>query len=853
MKHLKNLICLLFILVQVLVSGQELYSQIPEKTIIKGTVTDANTGEPLSYVSVLLKGTTVGTITDSKGKYNIETTVPAVEIRFSFIGYEAESHIIRNGTTQVINIRLKLSSISLEEVTIKPKRKEYKNKNNPAVELIEKVIARKDLNRRESFSYLKYKKYEKILLALSNISEGFKESGLFNDFRFIFENMDTTRRIGNDVLPLYLKEALSEHYYRQEPEATKEIILADKAINLQRYLDNKGVTANLNYLYQDINIYDNEILFLTNKFLSPVAGTAPLFYRYFIIDTLAVKDIKCIQLFFEPRNQADFLFHGNLFITLDSAYAIRKIDIGINKNINIDWIQNISVTQDFERSGQGFWLLSKEEISIDVGVVKNSLGLYAQRTVSYQDYKINEPFDDKIFSGPEKSENIDPAAESAEFWENNRQVPLSKSERRLYTMADSVNQVPAFKRKMNIVMLLSTGFLDLGKIELGPAGSFYSFNEVEGRRVRFGGRTTPDFSKKINFDAYAAYGFGDKTFKYNAGITYSLTPRTIYQFPVKSLRLSYQKDTRIPGQELQFTQSDNIFLSFKRGIDDKLLLNNTVKFEYLNEFENHFSYLLGYSFTRQEPKGNLFFNYEDYLSETGNINQIDLSELYLNLRYAPNESFYQGKLYRDHFPNKYPVIQLKIAGGSKLFLNDYDYMRFQLNISRRYYISILGYTDVSLEAGKIVGKVPYPLLFIHSANQSYSYLKDSYNLMNFLEFVSDKYVSLNIDHSFNGFLFNKIPLLKKMKLREIVTFKALYGGLGEKNNPAYNDDLFKFPVGSDNMPLTFTLEKKPYIEASIGLSNIFRIFRVDLIKRFTYLDHPNVSGLGIRVQFRLDI
>ena len=847
---LMNLLTLLLVFYG---SNHDSYSMQQGKTIIKGTVTDANTGEPLSYVSVLLKGTTVGTITDSKGKYGIETSSEASELKFSFIGYEAEIRNIKPGTEQVIDIRLELSSISLEEVTVRPKRREYRNRDNPAVELIGKVIARKDLNRRESFSFVKYRKYEKILLALSNITEDFKKSGLFRDYRLIFENTDTTKRIGNEILPLYLKEALSDNYYRQEPEAKKEVVLAEKAINLERYLDNKGVTANLNYLYQDIDIYDSEILFLTNKFLSPVAGTAPLFYRYYIIDTLAVKDIKCIQLFFEPRNPADFLFHGNLYITLDSAYAIRKIDIGINKNINIDWVQNISVTQDFEKSGNDVWLLSKEEISIDIGVVKNSLGLYAQRTVAYDDYILNKPFDEKIFSGPERIEKTDPLSEKIEFWENNRQVPLSGSEKRLYSLVDSVNQVPAFRRGMNIVMLLSTEFLDLGKIELGPAGSFYSFNEVEGRRIRFGGRTTPDFSKKVTLEGYAAYGFGGRTFKYNAGITYSLTPRTVYQFPVKYLKLIYQKDTRIPGQEIQFSQGDNFFLSFKRGVNDKLLMNNTLRFEHLNEFDNHFSYLIGYSFTRQQPLGNLFFNSNDYLSEDGKTSSIDIAELFLDLRYAPNESFYQGKLYRDHFPNNYPVIRLRTAAGSGFLLNDYEYLRFQLNISRRYYVSILGYTDISVEAGKIAGKVPYPLLFVHRANQTYAYQKDSYNLMNFLEFVSDKYVSLNIDHSFNGFLLNKVPLLKKMKLREIITFKALYGGLGEKNDPGYNSDLFRFPVDFNNVPLTFTLEEKPYIEASIGLSNIFRIFRVDLIKRFTYLDHPNVSQLGIRVQFRLDI
>jgi hypothetical protein len=317
--------------------------------------------------------------------------------------------------------------------------------------------------------------------------------------------------------------------------------------------------------------------------------------------------------------------------------------------------------------------------------------------------------------------------------------------------------------------------------------------------------------------------------------------------------VSYQKDTKIPGQELQFAQGDNIFLSFKRGTDDKLLLNNTLRFEFLNEFENHFSYLLGYSFTRQKPQGNLHFYNGGDLSAANEVGSINISEGYLNLRYAPNEAFYQGKLYRDLFPSKYPVIQLKIAGGSKYINNDFDYMRLQLNISRRYYISIIGYTDVSLEAGRIFGTVSYPLLFIHAANQTYSYQKYSYNLMNFLEFVSDKYVSLNIDHCFNGFILNKIPLLKKLKLREVITCKILYGDLGRNNNPDYHNDLFKLPVSLSNVPLTYKLGEKPYVEASIGLSNIFRIFRVDLIKRFTYLNNPDISDLGFRIQFRLDI
>jgi hypothetical protein len=843
------IIFLLFSLSSCLIS----FSQVSQKTLIKGLVLDELTGDPLPYVSVFLQGTTVGTTTDLSGKFRIETNEQAGTIVFSFIGYQQEYRSLSDDSEQTFIVNLILSPISIDEVVVKPKRKNYSNKNNPAVDLIENVIRNKDSNRPEGFIYLQYKKYEKVQFALSNVSENFKQGNTFGKFRFVFENMDTTKRVGNSVLPMFIKETISNIYYRKDPKASKEIVLAEKTINLEEYLNNRGTAAYLNYLYQNINIYDNEILFLTNKFLSPIASTAPVFYRFYIIDTLKVADYNCIRLFFEPRNKSDFLFHGNLYISMDSTYAVRKIDLGVNKNINIDWVQDLVITQDFEQTDQKGWLLSKEEISIDFGIVKNTMGLFGQRTLSYKDYKINEPVSDKIFKGPERIERIDSAAEKKEYWDTNRSIPLTKSEKAIYTTIDSLKNIPEFKRRMDILMLLGAGWLDLGKVEIGPVSSFYSYNPIEGSRLRFGGRTTTDFSKKITFDSYVAYGFNDKTIKYNAGVTYSLTSRTIYQFPVKSLKINYMKDTRIPGQEFQMAQGDNIFLSFKRGVNDKLLLNNTLKFEFLNEFENHFSFMPGYSFTRQYPLGNLFYNTDEYGAETNRIESIDISEIYLNLRYAPNETFYQGKLYRTQIPNKYPIMLLKIAGGSEFIYNDYDYLRLQFIVNERFYASILGYADVSFEAGKIFGKVPFPLLFVHRANQTYSYQKSSYNLMNFLEFVSDRYAAVNVNYSFNGFLFNKVPLLKKLKLRELVTFKVIYGRVYDKNNPEYQDDQFTFPTDNNGIPLTYTLEAKPYIEGGIGLSNIFKILRVDLIKRFTYTGNPNVDDFGIRVSFRLDL
>ncbi len=829
------------------------WAQSGRKTSVKGVVTSSETGEPLQYVSVILENTSVGTITDSEGKYEITTSATSYKIQFSFLGYERVSRIITPGRMQEINITMQPSSVTLGEVVVKPAKRSYSNKNNPAVELIGNVIRNKELNRKEGLGYFSYDKYEKIVFSLSDIPEKLRRMKIISKFSFIFGEPDCTGKNGKDTIPFFITEKASEFYFRKNPGSAREIIRAEKTINFDEYIDNKGVASNLNYMYQNIDIYENNIFFLTNKFLSPIAPEAPVFYRFFINDTLDAGEVRCIKLFFEPRNPADFLFHGFLFITADSTYAVKKIDMSFNKGINIDWVKDVRIVQEFDKIKNRAWMIAKDEIAIDFGITENLPGLFGQRMVSYNNYSVNEPLADSLFEGPPTVTASDAGSKSLQYWESKRVPPLNSKEKFIYVMVDSVKKVPAFKRKMDIVMLLTTEFLNFGKFETGPVGNFYSFNPVEGDRVRFGGRTTPEFSRWIYLEPYLAYGFTDRQFKYNLKTTYSLTGTSIYRFPVKSLSVNWKYDTKFPGQDLQYATGDNIFLSLKRGRADKLLYDKTFRLEYINEFENHFSWTLGYDFTSESAAGVLhFYNGED-LARGNGLRNIDISEAFLRLRYAPHEEFYQGKIYRDPVPSVYPVIRLQLAAGSKQLNGDHDYQKVLFGISRRFYLSIIGYTDVSAEAGRIFGRVSYPLLFIHNANQTYSYQRYSYNMMNFLEFVSDRYVALNIDHSFNGFFLNKVPVIKKMKLREVITFKALYGGLSSTSNPDLHSDLFRFPTREDGTPLTYTLGKKPYIEGSIGVSNVLHIFRIDLIKRFTYLDNPDVSEYGLRIQFRFDI
>ena len=314
------------------------------------------------------------------------------------------------------------------------------------------------------------------------------------------------------------------------------------------------------------------------------------------------------------------------------------------------------------------------------------------------------------------------------------------------------------------------------------------------------------------------------------------------------------RDTKIPGQNLDFVQEDNFLLSFKRGENERYLYNDIYRLEYKREFENNFSYLIGLSKWRQQPAGILTYQMLDNQGNNRLFNEINTTELSVGLRYAPHEEFYQGKLYRTPIYNKYPIFYLNYVAGLKNVLGgEYDYHNFTLGADKRFYFSQLGYADVNIEGNYILGDhIPFPFLNIHRANQTYAYQLRSYNLMNFLEFVSDHSVSANVQYYMNGFILNKIPLIKKLKWREVFSVKAIYGGLRDENNPAYTNNVFDFQKNEDNDPITYGFGNKPYVEASVGLTNIFKFLRVDYVKRLNYLDQPDVPKHGIRVRVKFD-
>ncbi|WP_046244162.1 DUF5686 and carboxypeptidase-like regulatory domain-containing protein [Hymenobacter terrenus] len=838
---------------------------IAQTTTVEGVVIDAKTREKLPFVSVAVPQAAIGVNTDENGHYSLRIPAGNTSIVFSYLGYRTVTKTIVSGVLQQeINVQLAASAALLNEVVVKgDKLPRYKNKDNPAVELIRKVIENKAQNRPESYDYVEYDKYEKMAFSFSNLSEKFKNKKIFRNYQFLFTKQDSTAAGGVNILPIYIEEKLAKEYYRKTPEKRKIIPLGTKQVQFDKnFIDNEGLSSYFNRMYQDVDIYANNVSLLGNQLLSPIANNAPTFYQYFITDTLKQNTPRLIELSFSPRNKGDMLFRGKLYITLDGNYAVQQVNLSVDKRINLNFVKSLDARLAFAENPDKRYHLSKSSLAIDFGISQNKgSGFYGERTVSFTNYQINNPRPAAFYNGPAQVEVVPDsvANRDATFWQKNRPDSLSRIEKAIYKNVDTLQTIKSFRRTLDLFTFVLSGYKGFGPVEIGPSNTFYSFNPVEGFRLRVGGRTTPELSKRIYFETYTAYGFKDEKWKYFLSSTYSLNNKSVYSFPQNFVRASFQRDTKIPGQELEFVQEDNFLLSFKRGVNDKWLYNDVYRLDYVHEFSNHFSYTLGFKKWQQMPAGGLYFrnsekneNGED-IGAGNNITALNTTELTLLLRWSPNEKFYQGKLYRVPIIGPNPIITARITTGIKDLLDgQYDYQNLSLNIAKRFYLSQLGHSDMMVEGGYISGQVPFPLLAVHRANQTYSYQLNSYNLMNFLEFSSDHYTSLFVDHNFMGFFFNKLPLIKRLKLREVASIKLLYGGIREENNPSVQPALYQFLRDGQGRPTTFALGREPYGEASVGVANIFKLFRIDVVKRLTYLNNPNVAEWGLRGRFKID-
>lgn len=826
---------------------------VAQSFVIKGNVCDKDTKEPIEFATIAIVGSTHATKTDELGNFELSIPNRNVKVRVSYVGYPSQDLDLSAGKS---NFNIELSSENqIAEVVIKRPKLKYSNKNNPAVELIRKVIANRDQNRLTGQDFVEFEQYEKISLGLSNLSPKFVGRKAFKNYQFLFQKQsDSTSTY---VLPAFMEEKVSKVYYRNDPKKTKQYIIAEQKAEFDpKFIDNEGLSNYFNKLYDKVDIYDNNITLLTNQFLSPIANSAPTFYRFYITDTIKTTTPYLVELSFFPRSKTDFLFQGKLYVSLDGQYAVQGAKMKVNEDINLNFVRDLNIELSFEKDNINKYYLSRSALGIDFALTGKGTGIQGNREVFYKDYVNGKSRPDSLYAGAEVEKVIakPTTLNQRQYWSGLRQAPLSKQEISIYQNIDSLQTMPSFRRFMDVAALVLSGYKQAGPVEIGPVNTFYSYNPIEGLRLRIGGRTTEQLSTRFFSEAYAAYGLEDKKWKYFLSGTYSLNNKSVYKFPQHYIRTSYQHDTKIPGQNLEFIQEDNVLLSFKRGENRSYLYNDIYKLEYKAEFQNNFSINAGLTKWKQNPAGVIRYQVIPEVGDPTTIHQLNTTEASIGFRWAPKEQFYQGKLYRTPIYNKYPIFTFNYTAGIKGFLGgEYNYHNLTAGAFKRVYLSQFGYADVNLDGTYVLGdKIPYPLLTLHRANQTYAYQLQSYNLMNFMEFISDHHAALNVQYYMNGFILNKLPLIKKLQLREVFSFKGIYGGLRDQNNPSFNKDLFAWQRNSDDEISSFTFGTKPYMEASVGLANIFKVLRIDYVQRLNYRDHPNVSNSGIRARIKVD-
>jgi hypothetical protein len=821
-----------------------------QKRVLAGIVLDSMSRLPVVNVSVVVPATGKGTLTNGRGRFRIAVDSSIHEIKFSASGYAPMKVALSDTTVGPLTILLSVSYAALQEVVVNKKRR-YRNKNNPAVDLIRQVIAHKEENAPVLYPYMSYDQYDKIRVLADRPPRFIADGKLFKRYHFLF-TPDTTLVPGKSLVPAYLEETFSRNYSSTKPDRKKQIILGRKRVDWGEYIDMSGVSVIMNRLYEDFTVYDNTMSVFTLQFISPVARIGPDLYEYFIKDTLIEQGIRVVHLDFIPRNPHDLLFKGSLYINLDGSYAIRRVEMETSNHSNLNWVKSFKITQTFEKGPAGRYYRPFSDILSYFSLLKNNMGFYGERAVTISNIS-DSTLPGTVFRGLPVDTMLQSVPQPDSFWQYRRPSPLSISESRTYANMDSLVKMRSWHRLMDFITLITSGYKTAGPFDIGPVGSFYSFNSLEGSRYQFGGRSTAKLSTRIFTEDYVAYSTGDRRWKYNLSATYSINHKSIYKYPFHYIQASFLHDVRNPGQETQFTQANTFLGSFSRGIGGKWLYTDIANLNYVHEFGDHFSYNMGMRYWLQQPAQSLYYIYTHLPAQPDTISSLTTTQLSVSFRWSPHEQFYQGRNYRLAIPNKYPILTFQYAAGIKgLFNGQYNYHAFQFGVSKRWYIAPLGYSDIRLNGGYMSGTLPFPLLVIHPANPSFFYSFGAYNLMNVEEFISDHYAGLNIDHYFNGVFLNRIPLIKKLRLREVVEGKLLYGSLRQENNPNLNPAQMQFPLDKEGRLSTYPLGNQPYLEAGVGIYNIFNIIRIDYIRRFTYLNHPGVTASGIRLSTGID-
>ena len=831
---------------------------------IKGVITDSLTHEPLMYITVQYEGKGVGGISNAEGEYQVETRKGWNELTFSAIGYITKKVKFAPGT-KVLNVELAPADVMLSEVVVKPKKEKYSRKNNPAVEFMKKVIENKKALKLEENDYYQYQKYEKMKMSVNDVTPEKMEKGIYKKFSFFKDQVEVSPKTNKMILPISIKETSSKTIYRKNPKSEKTIIEGMNSSGIEEFFNTGDMLGTiLTDVFSDVNIYDDDIRLLQRRFVSPIGRGAISFYKFYLMDTLMVDKQECVHLTFVPQNSQDFGFTGHLYVVKDSTYAVKKAIMNLPKKTGVNFVENLDIVQQFEQLPDSNWVLTDDDMTVELALMKGIQGLEVQRTTKYSDYKFDE-IEPRLFrlkGNVIKEANM--LAKSDEYWAKVRQVPLTKKESSMDVFMNRIEQIPGFKYVIFGAKALIENFVETGskkhpsKFDFGPINTMITSNYVNGTRFRLSGMTTGNLHPHWSFSGYGAYGTRDKKWFYSGQAAYSFNKReyVLWEFPKHYLAFQYTYDVMSPMDKYLATDKDNMFVGWKWTTVDQMSYMRDATLTYELETNTGFSVKAMARHRNDQPAGML-----QYWKNNGTtpgewdekntlVHDITTTELGLTLRYAPGETFVNTKQRRVPVSLDAPTFTLSHTVGLKGVLGgEYNFNLTEASIRKRFWFGSWGKLDVTARAGAQWNTVPFPLLNLPMANLSYiTQNNESFNLIDNMEFLNDRYASMSLSYDMNGKLFNRIPLIKNLKWREMFRVRALWGTLTDKNNPfkSNNPDLFRFPT-RDGKFTSFVMDPKvPYVEASVGIYNIFKLLHVEYVHRFTYRDNPGINKNGIR-------
>ena len=830
---------------------------------ITGVVTDAATGDSIPFASLKYRGHKVSAVADHAGRFSIERR-NGWTLVFSTVGYKNTRVAITDTLKGPLRIQLTPDSKELDEVTVKSKRGKYSRKNNPAVDLMRKVIAAKRRTDLANHDFYEYQNYQKITFAINDIAPEELEKGMFKSSPWMRTQVELCSLNNKLTLPVSIDETVSRHVYRRDPKSEKDIVSGQRSEGVNRLLQTgEMMNVFLKDAFTDVDIYDDQIRLLRHPFTSPIGKDAINFYRYYIVDTVAVDGDVCYHLEFLPNNQQDFGFRGDLYILADTTLHVRQCNLWLPKSSDVNFVENLWVRQQYTLLPSGDWALTTDDMIAEMSVLDIMPKALVTRITRKSDYAFEE-LPKKTFKG-KTAVVIDPYAEmrDREFWEANRATPLTDSEARMGQFVKAIQDAKGYKWVITGLRVLIENFIETGnnddrpsKIDIGPINTIVSHNFIDGLRFRASAQTTGNLDPHLFFKGYYAYGCKSNKNYYKASVVYALNKKkyTYDEFPRRNVTFETTYDVFSPSDKFSLHDKDNVFTSFKWTDADNMMFYNRQRLQFEYETDYNLSLTAEVKTERDEACGILQFvtldrEYPGALTSSDNLKNGNFrtSDITLTLRYAPGEKYMNTKQHRVLVNQNAPVFTISHTAGIKGFLGgDYNYNLTEASLYKRFWLNSWGKLEVTVKGGIQWNKVPFPLLIMPANNLSYITDLYTFSLINDMEFLNDRYASFSLGWDLKGKLFNRVPLLKKLKWREYIGFKMLWGDLSDKNNPTLAENsgdsrLMYFPEATSIMD-----SNKPYMELEIGIHNIFKILHVQYVRRLSYNDLPTAHKNGIR-------